>query len=416
MIHILFKVTSNTPTSAILPTNNNVAPVLSSKPTSSPTIAPNGQLGKSSISLEHEVDDATSSDEDTNPFNPDQSASDTEDDVTGSNSSATRRYDRPGASFGSAPHRAPSTDGSSISTDPEMRSATGGTKGNSPQHNIRATSRSFTEIDATRSVSRSKDRKPPPPPKSHHGRRIDSTATAQSPEAARSQSANRLSMHDSFKDATPGASHPSTTSLPATADYFAFPTHDQRATESTDSLRRSNSQPKRPPTPPLSRRHSRMRRSQSSRTQRTSRLSMSYDSESNDSSQPPSPGPSSRHLENKRLSMPPVLSGDFQTTSPLEDVSNQASPTDSRPSSLKAGQRASSYGNPQTGSTGPPPPPPPRRTRDSIARNSDLTGLKENENPSPQPRSNALDILADLTKLQQEVDDLRGHYENRKVR
>lgn len=37
----------------------------------------------------------------------------------------------------------------------------------------------------------------------------------------------------------------------------------------------------------------------------------------------------------------------------------------------------------------------------------------ENQPPQPQP-SNALDILADLTKLQKEVDDLRGHYENRK--
>lgn len=34
--------------------------------------------------------------------------------------------------------------------------------------------------------------------------------------------------------------------------------------------------------------------------------------------------------------------------------------------------------------------------------------------PANQPPSNALDILADLTKLQKEVDDLRGHYENRK--
>jgi hypothetical protein len=32
-----------------------------------------------------------------------------------------------------------------------------------------------------------------------------------------------------------------------------------------------------------------------------------------------------------------------------------------------------------------------------------------------QPFSNAKDILADLSRLQQEVDSLRGHYENRKV-
>lgn len=36
------------------------------------------------------------------------------------------------------------------------------------------------------------------------------------------------------------------------------------------------------------------------------------------------------------------------------------------------------------------------------------------EIPPPQP-SNAHDILADLWRLQKEVDDLRGHYEERKV-
>jgi hypothetical protein len=340
--------------------------------------------------------------------------------VTGYNSSVTREYDRPGASFGSAPHRAPSTDGSSISTDHKMRSATGGVEGNSTQHTqhkIRATSQSSTELDATSSVSRSKDRKPPPPPKSHHGRRINSTPTAESSHAARSQSSNRLSIHGSSRNVTLGASHPSSVSLPSAADYFSSPTEDQRATGSTDSLQRSNSQHKRPPTPPLSRRHSQMRRSQSSQSKPSSRLSMSYDSESNDSSQPPSPGPSSRHVENKRISMSPPLSGDFQPASPLGDVSlNLAPPTNSRPSSLKAGRPVSLYGNVPAGSTGPPPPPPPRRTRDSAARSSDLTGSKENETPSPQPQpSNALDILADLSKLQKEVDDLRGHYENRKV-
>ena len=113
--------------------------------------------------------------------------------------------------------------------------------------------------------------------------------------------------------------------------------------------------------------------------------------------------------------MPPPSSGDFQATAPLGDISlNLSPPTNSRPSSVKAGRRVSSYGSVPGGSTGPPPPPPPRRTRDSIARSSDVMGLKENKTPTPQP-SNALDILADLTKLQKEVDDLRGHYENRKV-
>ena len=43
---------------------------------------------------------------------------------------------------------------------------------------------------------------------------------------------------------------------------------------------------------------------------------------------------------------------------------------------------------------------------------SQVIGVEEV--PLPQP-SNAQDILADLSRLQKEVDDLRGHYESRKV-
>ncbi|KAJ5780935.1 hypothetical protein N7457_006095 [Penicillium paradoxum] len=398
--------------STVLPSKSSIVPVLPSQPLSAPPLTPSGYPGKSSISLERALNDSSSSDEEANPFNPDLSATDSEDQITKSESSASRENDRPRPSFGSAPHRAPSTDGSSISTDHNLRSATGGLE--SPEHITRATSQPSSEFDVTISLGRAKDKKPPPPPKSHHGRRIGSTATAEPPQAARSRSNNRLSIHSSPGNVTPGALHPSSVSLPAAADYFLAPTEDQRATGSTDSLQRSQSQHKRPPTPPLSRRHSQMRRSKSTQSKPSSRLSMSYDSESNDSSRPPSPGPSSRTLERKRISMPPPASGDFHGMSPLGDVSLNLSPTtDSRPSSLKAGRRVSSYGS-VPASSGPPPPPPPRRTRDSIARSSDLMGSKENQTPSPQP-SNALDILADLTRLQKEVDDLRGHYENRKI-
>ncbi|CAI7575775.1 unnamed protein product [Penicillium glandicola] len=381
------------------------APVLPSKPLPPPPIPPNGYPGRSSLSLEREVDDS-SSDEETNPFNPDVSASDSEDEINGYKSSVPREDDRPREYFGSAPHRAPSTDGSPRSPDHNMRSATGADS----SHAGRRTSRLSLELDASSPPGRAKDKKPPPPPRSHHGRRIGPTATAESPQTARSQSTNRLSIHGSLGNVTPGASHPSSVSL-SSADYFSVPAG---ATGSTESLQRSQSQHKRPPTPPLSRRHSQMRRSKSTQSKTSSRLTISYDSESNDGSLPPSPGPSSRALENKRISMPPPSSGDFQAA-PLGDISlNLSPPTNSRPSSLKAGRRASSYGGVPAGSTGPPPPPPPRRNRDSIARSSDVMGLKENQTPAPQP-SNALDILADLTKLQKEVDDLRGHYENQKV-
>ncbi|KAL4767216.1 hypothetical protein BDW60DRAFT_212141 [Aspergillus nidulans var. acristatus] len=70
-----------------------------------------------------------------------------------------------------------------------------------------------------------------------------------------------------------------------------------------------------------------------------------------------------------------------------------------------------------------PPPPPPRRTRvtnhnsDNNQRSSVASEHRADqpENFVPHP-SNAKDILADLSRLQKEVDDLRGHYENRGAR
>ncbi|KAJ5421712.1 hypothetical protein N7491_010157 [Penicillium cf. griseofulvum] len=262
----------------------------------SPPIAPN-RYGKSSISLEREIDDSSSSNEEINPFNV--SVSDTEDEINGNKSPASQD-DRP-ASFGSAPHPTPSTDGSPISPDHNMRSATGVDS----SHAGRPTVQLSPELDAS-PPGRVKDKKPPPPPRSHHGRRLGSTA-AESSQTARSQSTNRLSIHGSG-NVTPGASHPSSVSL-SSADYFSVPAG---VTGSTDSLQRSQSQHKRPPTPPLSRRHSQMRRSKSTQSKTSSRLTMSYDSESNDSSLPPSPGPSNRTLESKRISMPPPSSGEFQ--------------------------------------------------------------------------------------------------------
>jgi hypothetical protein len=226
-------------------------------------------------------------------------------------------------------------------------------------------------------------------------------------------------------------------SPPPAPDYFLTPSDNQQASGSTDSLQRSHSQSKRPPTPPLSRRHSQMRRSKSTQSKSSnSRLTMSsIDSESNDSSRPPSPGPStlsvasSMSQDRKRLSMPPPASAETRAAvgaaalpasgTPADSFSPPPSAPSSRPTPLQPGRRTSSYGSPTTGSFSgaPPPPPPPRRARDSILRASDGGAeppATQAETPLPQP-SNATDILADLSRLQKEVDDLRGHYESRKV-
>lgn len=84
-------------------------------------------------------------------------------------------------------------------------------------------------------------------------------------------------------------------------------------------------------------------------------------------------------------------------------------------------------------SQGPPRPPPPRRGGGSRAsldetRTPVLLGTADSpttrmekgtqysklESPGTPLQSHAVDILADLSRLQKEVDDLRGRYEGRK--
>lgn len=323
------------------------------------------------------------------------------------------------------------------------------------------TSRSPPEpgIKTSPSSRSNKEKKPPPPPRSHHGKRISTTtdatahanAASSSSHASPPRSSNRLSYHapspesqiSTRRSGTPNASLASGVGL----DYFSYSvsSEDQqrarapKSNHSSDAVQRStsqHSQHKRPPTPPLSRRHSQMRRSKSTQSKSSgSRLTMSsLDSESTDSSQPPSPGPSTRSAassisDRKRLSMPPPASrpreSDVEPRAPGQSLppDSLSPPTAStRSNPPPPGRRASSHGSILTGSSpssaAPPPPPPPRRARDSSSRSSEGRPVSQviavEAAPLPQP-SNAQDILADLSRLQKEVDDLRGHYESRKV-
>ncbi|KAJ5692138.1 hypothetical protein N7462_001561 [Penicillium macrosclerotiorum] len=451
--------------------SGDVSPDVFTKPLPSlPPRLPNGYPRKSSGSRDErdEADESTSSDEQTaDPFNPDSSVSDNDDDdrpfPQGSSMSLAALDDRPRASFGSAPHRAPSIDGStgtssspvpSTSANSSMRSVgvaePGNTSSNTSQDPplLRTRSAEPTSLpepgSSTSPSSRpKKDKKPPPPPRNHHGKRISvSTLTASSSSRqSPPRSTNRLSFHASSPEslststarATSGTPNASSIPQSLAPDYFSVPMEDYRAADSTDSLHRSNSQQKRPPTPPLSRRHSQMRRSKSTQSKSSgSRLAMSSrDSDSNSSSQPPSPGLSARSVastvsqDRKRTSMPPPSAKELRATNPSTGASLvPTAPNDARiHPPPPTGRRASSYSNivassSSTAAAAPPPPPPPRRARDSSIRSSDGGPLSQTttaeEIPLPQP-SNADDILADLTRLQKEVDDLRGHYESRKV-
>lgn len=423
---------------------------------------PNGHPRKPALSLEIEDQDSSSSSSDeqtADPFNPDSSVSDNEDDEHHNERlrSFASPTDHSRDTVGSAPHPAPSEDGSTATSPVKSLSAqvstteVEGTNISQSTTPVVAPSAGYKSPESegnTNSSSRAdRDKKPPPPPRSHHGKRINASGSRSTSRPESSRSTNRLSFHASSPESVtsvqpPGASNdnaaassPSPTPPPAprpTSDYFLTASDSQQTTGSTDSLQRSHSQSRRPPTPPLSRRHSQMRRSKSTQSKSSnSRLTMSsLDSESNDSSQPPSPGPSTRSVassmsqDRKRVSMPPPASGEIRAATAVSAAALPATgapadslspPPSSRPTPSQPNRRASSYGSPGTG--GPPPPPPPRRARDSNTRNSDGGAdaqANRTEAPLPQP-SNANDILADLSRLQKEVDDLRGHYEGRKV-
>lgn len=249
---------------------------------------------------------------------------------------------------------------------------------------------------AVRSTNR--DEKPPPPPKSHHGRLINPSphATSSHSQSIPPRPTKRFSYHGTSSETslslTPDTP-PSRTSQ-SRIDYFT--PLDDNTPQSTETLRRSQSQHKRPPTPPLSRRHSQMRRSKSTMSRTNlSRLSMPAGKIEVDAS-PSSPGPRTQEPRIAPPTSDEAGPGSGQREFPLSRRASQVNPL--------------------------PPPPPPRRNRvsSSHSNSGNQTTLHEpekraeDENFIPRP-SNANDILADLSRLQKEVDDLRGHYESRKV-
>ncbi|KAL5365313.1 hypothetical protein BJX96DRAFT_9710 [Aspergillus floccosus] len=258
---------------------------------------------------------------------------------------------------------------------------------------------------------------PPPPPKSHHGKLITPSPGHPPSHTPSIKAANRFSFHG-----TPSEASISPKPSPSATDYFTGTTGSQPE-QAIESLRRSQSQSKRPPTPPLSRRHSQMRRSKTTHAKpSSSRLSIpNIDGESSESP-PPSPDAWSLTPSRTRDAPPsdaslgnPLATGHTRKTSSMSGETSTPSLTS--PPDRSGSTKRMSQGNVM------PPPPPPRRMRGSSGQSSDSARRTsvhetkpgdENEPFVPQP-SNAHDILADLSRLQKEVDDLRGHYENRRV-
>lgn len=279
-----------------------------------------------------------------------------------------------------------------------------------------ARSESGDETKVLASRAGNKEKRPPPPPKSHHGKYIGSSlATSQAPQQALSRNpTNRFSFHG-FSDTS--LSQQTGTPQRSSSDQFAGLAEDDD-TVPAESLRRTQSQTKRAPTPPLSRRQSQMRRSKSTHSKASAaRLAMAGDMEalrldrrSTASSLQGSESstPQSDELPSRRASS----LGDPDAAISISTSAETRNPPVSRTTSIKAAKRAS-----YAGSLAPaaPPPPPPRRIR----RSSNNSTLSQEQKAEPEEHfvahpSNANDILADLSRLQKEVDDLRGHYENRK--
>jgi hypothetical protein len=219
-------------------------------------------------------------------------------------------------------------------------------------------------------------------------------------------------------------------------DSVSTPAHSPLPSPSTE--RSSATISKRPPTPPLTRRHSQMKKSKPPALRDPpNRVSPPLGSVVPSAAVPSAPfvkaappPPLRRHdrtysapQTDTSLSKPP-LSQDLATlaTSSLENASPGRFSSPSRTSSINSVKRV-----PQSPSLGassmPPPPPPPRRLRASsksstgsghpVLAQSDKGDEKDEELP-PNP-SSAQDILANLSRLQKEVDDLRGQYESRKA-
>lgn len=282
--------------------------------------------------------------------------------------------------------------------------------------------------------SGNKEKRPPPPPRSHHGKLINpnpattSTLSRQiSPNFTNHPSSYGSSTESSFSHQMDTSSHAGKYRQSSVDSSNVL--GENRPAPLTE-LRRSQSQYKRPPTPPLSRRQSQMRRSKSTQS-KTSPTQVGVASGNREAD--PSPG-----IDRESIASLQRESG-FST--PQSEATSRSNPTYSdsvsgtRPSttetptpvplsrmdSMRSTKRMTYTNSPSPSAV--PPPPPPRRTRVSSSNSGDGKRLsafppeksdKPDEDFIPRP-SNANDILADLSRLQKEVDDLRGHYQDSKT-
>lgn len=293
-------------------------------------------------------------------------------------------------------------------------------------------------VQRTASVKRPK----PPPPKTRHGKPIKADESLQS----RKSSAEGLPSGESSQKPiypTTSISPPSDYREEMAAALEANPSSnssDSGITDDVSSLHRTSSQSKRPPTPPLARRHSQIVKPNKTPQppprprDNINRISMPPRGLGLHIPGPPSPGfktpprpPSRRRGEplagsqaDSSSQPKSSLSQDHSAPSPNFAAEDASSAESSSPPSRQPSIKRTPSGS---AANMPPPPPPPRRARASSkgSLNNPAAASLQTKTPDDQaesesqPSSHAKDILADLSRLQQEVDSLRGQYANRKA-
>ncbi|PGG97197.1 hypothetical protein GX51_07452 [Blastomyces parvus] len=303
------------------------------------------------------------------------------------------------------------------------------------------------------------ERPKPPPPKTRRGKAINPNAGQASPLVGlasitspnyRSTSPVSLSSSRSFTEQESGDVNKPLPQPPVDNSFISG--SSEQISQDSENLFLLPHQ-KRPPTPPLARRHSQMKpsnpilsRNNSARHSMppTNTTKNSITASSIHSSSPlksPPPPPSRRKdRESSAFSAPDtpaLLPHDPRQTSSRQRSDSREDASDK--SSLRSVETASTISN-KRASHGPPRPPPPRRgggsrasldesrpvlpgATDSSTARIDMKNAEDPKSGSPgipsqsqsQAQSHAIDILADLSRLQKEVDDLRGRYEGRKA-
>lgn len=304
----------------------------------------------------------------------------------------------------------------------------------------------------------------PPPPKSRRGKAIGNS----SDHTSSSFPLPSVERQNSLSGSQPSINNHKP--LPSIPTNLPHPGPGKRVAALAESSPKPAAQSRRPPTPPLTRRHSQMRKNDNPSVSRSNSARLSHPPANPSTNSPLSssafgpknpPPPPSRRVDRTSAVFPPPDHSNPSKPSSFSSSSSQPSPpfplesssgiakseleqTSERSSLHRSGssstistQRQSRLATPQpqpqpsSSSHVPPRPPPPRRKgrvkSDSLSDSSPVSQKPQQQqqqqqqqpqgpssgqgtevsagNPAP---SNANDILADLSRLQKELDELRG--------